>query len=372
MKRLYALSVAALVTVNLLSCKTAQTQTNAATTSPKGLKDYYAGYFHIGVSVAPANLRTDEAALIVKEFNSLTAENAMKMGPIHPMENEYFWQRADSIADFARQHNMKLRGHCLVWHHQTPKWFFTHPNGDTVSREVLLQRMQSHITTVMQRYKDVVYAWDVVNEAISDNPDDFYRNSPFLRIIGEDFIAKAFEYAHAADPKALLFYNDYNEINPVKREKILRMIRNLQSEGVPIHGVGLQAHWRIWEPTASQLDSTLREFSDLGLILHITELDINTIPKEASPDQPFKVDTALSPELAAAQAEQYAMCFEHFRKYRKHIRSVTFWNVSDRYSWLDNYPVRGAKAYPLLFDKNLKRKEAYYKVIDFKETAKKR
>ncbi|HMO33429.1 MAG TPA: endo-1,4-beta-xylanase [Lacibacter sp.] len=368
MKRFLALSFTAVVTIGIFSCKTAQQKTNAVASTPKGLKDYYAGYFPIGVAVSPMALKTDEAGLILQEFNSLTAENAMKMGPIHPRENEYNWRGGDSIAAFARRHNMKMRGHCLVWHNQTPSWLFTHPNGDTVNRDVLLQRMKEHITTVVQRYKDVIYAWDVVNEVISDNPKEFYRPSPFLRIIGEDYIAKAFEFAHAADPKALLFYNDYNEINPVKRGKIIRMIRELQAKGVPIHGIGLQAHWAITEPSASQLDATLREFSEVGLPLHITELDISVYPKEhnARDRKPSDYDTTFTPERAAAQAEKYALCFEYFRKYRQHISSVTFWNVSDRYSWLDNFPVRGRKDHPLLFDRNLQRKPAYDRVVNFK------
>jgi len=331
-----SLLLATTIAVGFVGCKATQQKTKDNITHTKGLKDYYANYFPIGVAVTPMALKTDEADLILREFNSLTAENAMKMGPIHPRENEYNWQGADSIAAFARRHNMKMRGHCLVWHIQTPAWLFTHANGDTVSREVLLQRMKDHITTVMQRYKDVIYAWDVVNEAISDNPNEFYRPTPFLRIIGEDYIAKAFEFAHEADPNALLFYNDYNEINPVKRSKIIRMIRDLQARGVPIHGVGLQAHWAISEPTETQLDATLREFSELGLKLHITELDISVYPKEhnARERRPSDYDTLFTPEREAAQAEQYKRCFAYFRKYRQHISSVTFWNISDRFSWL--------------------------------------
>ncbi len=207
----------------------------------KGLKDYYKDYFTIGVAVSPRALQTDEAILIKKEFNSLTAENAMKSGPIHPREGFYNWAGGDSIAAFAKRNNMKLRGHCLVWHNQTPRWFFTDSvTGKEVTKEVLLQRMKDHINAVVSRYKGVIYAWDVVNEAISDKADEFYRPSLFYKIIGEEFIAKAFEYAHAADPNAILFYNDYNEINPTKRAKIIQMIKDLREKGVPIHAIGLQ------------------------------------------------------------------------------------------------------------------------------------
>ena len=173
--------------------------------STKGLKDYYAGYFDMGVAVSPQALKTDEAALVLKHFNSMTAENAMKMGPIHPKENEYNWKGADSIVAFAQRNNLKLRGHALVWHNQTPDWLFKDANGKQVTKELLLQRMKEHITSVVSRYKGKIYAWDVVNEVIADEDDKFYRDSPWFRICGDEFIAKAFEYAHAADPDALLF-----------------------------------------------------------------------------------------------------------------------------------------------------------------------
>lgn len=322
------------------------------------LKKVYKKYFTMGVAVSPRALNTDEASLILKHFGSVTAENAMKIGPIHPAEQLYHWGGADSIASFARQHGLKMRGHTLCWHNQTPAWFFWDSAGQNVSQEVLLARMKEHITSVVSRYKGVVYAWDVVNEAISDKDDEVYRNSLFYQICGEAYIEKAFEYAHAADPKALLFYNDYNEINPVKRAKIIEMIRKLRAKGVPIHGVGLQGHWSIFEPSASQLDETLKDFAGLGLDIQITELDISIYRKD-SPASPY------TPEIEAMQTEQYRNCFEVFRKYRKAISAVTFWNISDRRSWLDNFPVRGRKNYPLLFDKDLQPKKAFYAVTGF-------
>lgn len=330
----------------------------------KGLQDRYRNYFDIGVSVTPWSVKNDEAALLLTEFNSLTAENAMKMGPIHPRSDHYNWAPADSIAAFARKNGLKMRGHALIWHQQTPAWFFTNEKGDTVSREVLLTRMREHITAVVNRYKDVVYAWDVVNEAISDTRSEFYRSSAFYRIIGEEFIEKAFEWAHAADTSALLFYNDYNEIDSIKRGKIIQLIGRLKQKGIPIHGAGLQAHWAINEPTEQQLEKTLADFAATGLILHITELDISVYPKEhqARNKKPTDTDTVFSAQKEQQQLALYKMVFEKFRKYHAAIHSVTFWNISDRHSWLDNFPVQGRKDYPLLFDKNLKRKKAYYVV----------
>ena len=332
----------------------------------KGLKYYFRKYFSIGVAVSPRALKSDEAELITRQFNSITAENAMKMGPIHPTENNYYWNDADSIMAFAERNNIKVRGHNLCWHSQAPRWIFTDAKGDTVSKEVLLQRLKDHITTVVKRYKGKIYAWDVVNEAISDKPEEFYRNSPWFRICGEDFIAKAFEYAHEADPDAALYYNDYNEINPVKRAKIIEMIQKLRKSGIPINGVGLQGHWAINEPTAEELEKTLKDFSKLKIDIQITELDISVYAKEhnAREKKPDDTNTSFTEEKENAQIEMYKRIFSLFEKYKKEISVITFWNISDRSSWLDNFPVRGRKDYPLLFDKNLQPKKAYWEVLN--------
>jgi endo-1,4-beta-xylanase len=340
---------------------------SCANAQEKGLRDYYTDYFSMGVAISPRALSTDEAGLIKREFNSITAENVMKMGPIHPKENEFFWDHADSLVHFAVRNKMKMRGHTLCWHNQTPSWLFVNAKGDTVSKEVLLARLKDHITAVVSRYKGKIYAWDVVNEVISDKPDEFYRNSAWYKICGEEFIAKAFQYAHAADPEALLIYNDYNEINPVKREKIFKLVKDLKESGVPIHGLGLQGHWAVSEPTAGQLDSTLTRYSQLGVELHITELDVSVYPKEHGrrDRKPEDYNTDFTAEKEQTQIEAYKMFFEMFRKHKTAITSITFWNISDRHSWLDNFPVRGRKDYPLLFDRNLNPKKAYWEVVKF-------
>ncbi|MFI5133724.1 MAG: endo-1,4-beta-xylanase [Chitinophagales bacterium] len=347
-----------------------KTQNNSLSTtidSSKGLKDFYKNYFPIGVAVGPSNLSGDEAQLILQQFNSLTPENAMKMGPIHPEENRYFWNDADSIVDFAQRHGLKVRGHNLCWHNQTPRWLFKDSSGKNVSKEVLLQRLKDHITTVVNRYKGKIYAWDVVNEAISDDSTQFLRNSLWYQICGEDFIAKAFEYAHAADPNAILFYNDYNTEHPDKRERIYKMLKKLLDAGVPVQGIGLQAHWSINSPTQEELEKSIDLFSSLGLKVQITELDISVYAgRQGGQIIQGQRDTTSSftPEMEQQQLDQYKMAFEAFRKYKKQITGVTFWNVSDRHSWLDN---RGRKNYPLLFDKDLKPKKAYWEVINFKK-----
>jgi endo-1,4-beta-xylanase len=349
--------------VLLVQCSSSAKSSKSS--EPKGLKDYYKDYFYIGVAVSPQGLRReDEAKLILTHFNSMTPENAMKMGPIHPRENEYAFRDADSIVAFAKRNGLRLRGHTLCWHSQTPNWLFidsSQGRRDTVSKELLYKRLKDHITTVVNRYKDVVYAWDVVNEVISDDKDEYFRNSPWYRICGEEFVEKAFQYAHEADPKALLFYNDYNETNPVKREKIYRLVKSLKDKGIPIHGVGLQAHWSIHDITEGQVDSTLSKFASLGLKVQITELDIKVQPS----GQAASSDTArtYNPERERKQTEAYEMVFRMFRKYKDVLQSVTFWNVSDRASWLDRRG--GGKAYPLLFDTAYQPKKAYYQVINF-------
>ncbi len=365
---LFLFTFSALVFLACTSPVQAQETEGATEKNIKGLKDYYQNYFTIGVAVSPAALKRDEAQLILQQFNSMTPENAMKMGPIHPRENEYYWRDADSIAAFAKRNNLKLRGHTLCWHNQTPRWFFTDSaTGKQVTKEVLLQRLKDHITAVVKRYKGIIYAWDVVNEVISDKNDEYFRNSLFYQICGEEFVAKAFQYAHEADPDALLFYNDYNEINTVKREKIFKMVKGLKDAGVPVHGVGLQGHWAINEPSEQQLDSTINYFAGLGLKLQVTELDISVYPKEHTTRErrAGDYDTVFSAEKEIRQNEMYKMCFRVFRKYKNVLSGVTFWNISDRHSWLDNFPVRGRKDYPLLFDKDLKPKKAYWQVVNF-------
>ncbi|HRO69448.1 MAG TPA: endo-1,4-beta-xylanase [Chitinophagaceae bacterium] len=350
-----------------VGCTQAQTKNAAQANDDNGLKDYYKDYFNIGVAVSPWALKTDERNLILSQFNSLTAENAMKMGPIHPKEKEYNWAGGDAIAAFAKENNMKMRGHTLCWHQQAPAWMFIDADSKQVTKEVLLARLKEHITTVVSRYKGTVYAWDVVNEAISDKKDEYLRPSLWYQICGDEYIAKAFEWAHAADPDALLFYNDYNEISADKRKKIITLIKDLKQKGVPIHGVGLQGHWATNEPSGEQLEQTLKDFSELGLEIHITELDISVYPKEHSARQKTAADadTTFSAQKEQQQIDSYKKIFDLFRKYKDHISSVTFWNISDRHSWLDNFPVRGRKDYPLLFDKDLKPKKAYWEVIRF-------
>jgi endo-1,4-beta-xylanase len=372
------------------------TQSAAGTTAQapdpnKGLKDYFKGYFPIGVAVNTAALHGADSALIVREFNSVTPENDMKMGPIHPSENVYNWKNADAIVDFAVAHHIKIRGHNLCWHNQEAAWMFIGPDGKPASKELLLQRLKDHIFTVVKHYKGKIYAWDVVNEAVDDSNDStqVYRKSNWYNTFGgPEFIAAAFRFAHEADPDAKLFYNDYNSEHPVKREKIYKLLKNLVDNHVPIDGVGMQAHWKLNDPSPEELRKALNEVTSLGLKVQFTELDITIRTPQPRPTpgtQPVVAatptpDPGYTPEVEAKQIAQYKMAFDIFREYKKSITGVTFWNVSDRYSWLDarggglaggaaaaaNVPRVVRKAYPLLFDESRQRKKAYWAVVDFK------
>jgi endo-1,4-beta-xylanase len=367
MNKLTGFLIASSVIVLFSQCTAGRKISQSSVNKTKGLKDYYKDYFVIGAAVTPRSLHGEDSALIVNQFNSLTAENAMKMGPIHPKENEYNWKDADSIVAFAKTHGLKMRGHNLCWHTQAPNWIFKNEKGDTVTKEVLLQRLKDHITQVAGRYKGSIYAWDVVNEAIDDNDSVFYRKTAWYKICGDEFIYKAFEYAHAADPDATLFYNDYNTENPKKREKIYQMVKKMKEAGVPIHGVGLQGHWSINNPSQEELERSIQMFSSLGLQVQVTELDVSVYAGRQGGQigGTAQRDTSarFTPEMEQLQREKYKMAFEVFRKYKNKITGVTFWNVSDRFSWLDR---RGRKNYPLLFDTNRQPKKAYWDVVNFK------
>ncbi len=381
------------------------------------LKDVLADRFLVGVALnrshATGNgggrrspeLVEKEIALTKAQFNQITAENDMKWQLIHPREGAdgYDFTPADALVEFGERHGMYLVGHTLVWHSQTPNWVFAGTNpppesanpaptpaadasaapagppgrgrggfaggfgrgytGPRASREELLERMRDHIHTVVGRYKGKVKSWDVVNEALADGgPENVLRNSLWLQIIGPDFIAKAFQYAHEADPDAILRYNDYGLENPVKIQKLITLIKSLQEQNVPIHAIGTQAHLNLATAGFEQMDRSLTELAKLGLPIHVTELDINSaqggqrgtgadIAANAAATQGGLVDDA-DQRLATA----YAGIFRAFVKHRDSVKMVTFWGVNDAVSW------RRA-GNPLLFDGDNQPKPAFDAVI---------
>ena len=350
----------------------AQPQWGMHDDSKASLKDAYKDYFYIGVAVNKRNVAdAAQSALVKKEFSSMTAENDMKPGMLHPKEGVWNWGAADSIANFARQNGIKLRGHCLCWHSQFADWMFTDKKGREVKKEVFYQRLREHIHTVVNRYKDVVYAWDVVNEAIADNvrpnfvdgkfePGSPYRESRHYKLCGDEFIAKAFEFAHEADPNALLFYNDYNECDPGKRDRIYNMVKKMQDAGVPIHGIGMQGHYNVYGPSEEDIDAAITKYSQIVKHIHVTELDIR-MNTEMGGQLRFSRGEAkpVAPYMNTLLTDQYSRIFKIFRKHKDVIDCVTFWNLGDRDSWL------GVNNHPLPFDENYKPKQAYYVIRDF-------
>ena len=341
----------------------------SAGTQAQSLKEAYKDYFTIGVAVNKRNIsNAEQAALVKQEFNSVTAENDMKPGMVHPKEGVWNWGAADSIANFCRQNGIRLRGHCLCWHSQFADWMFTDKKGREVKKEVFYERLREHIHTVVNRYKDVVYCWDVVNEAISDgggwvrpgqkpNP---YRESRHFKLCGDEFIAKAFQFAREADPDVLLFYNDYNAADPGKRDRIYNMVKKMKEQGVPIDGIGMQGHYNIYGPSEEDIDAAITKYSELVKHIHITELDLRTNTEQGGQLR-FSHGEAkpLAPYMQTLQEDQYARIFRIFRKHRDVIDNVTFWNLSDRDSWL------GQNNHPLPFDENYKPKRSYRIIRDF-------
>lgn len=330
--------------------------------STTALKDTYKDKFMIGVAVNPRNI-TDpmQSALVCREFNSMTSENDMKPQPTEPAQGKFNWTGADRIANFARQNGIKLRGHCLVWHNQIGDWIYTDKKGQEVSKKELLKRIRKHITTVVKRYKDVVYCWDVVNEAITDDPhaENYFRQSRLYKIAGDDFIREAFRAARKADKKALLFYNDYNECDPVKSRRIAEMVYKMKADGVPIDGIGMQAHYNIYEPSTDDIDRAIRLYKDVVKHIHVTELDVR-VNREMGGQLKFKKDAGvITDSIRHLQELQYAKLFKIFRSHSDVIDCVTFWNLSDRDSWLD------VKNYPLPFDEKYRPKPVYYMIRDW-------
>jgi endo-1,4-beta-xylanase len=380
------------------------------------LKDAYKAHFYVGTAINRSVVTgtgfrrsseqvNQDIALVKEQFNQIVAENDMKWALIHPRPGPdgYDFGPADAFVSFGLSNKMYLAGHTLVWHAQTPNWVFagTNPpprvtnatpspvadtnapgtnrfgrgrfgrgfgggffgpyNGPRASREELLQRMRDHIHTVVGRYKGKIKVWDVVNEALADGGTNVLRNSLWLEIIGPDFIAKAFEYAHEADPEAILRYNDYSLEDPAKRRKLIALIKSLQAQQVPVMAIGSQAHVNV-STGFEIMDQALTEIATLGLPIHITELDVNSTQ---GGQRSFGADIAnnaattqggLVSDADRKQADAYAGLFRAFLKHDQQVKVVTFWGPNDANSWRAN-------GKPLLFDGNNQPKPAFDAVI---------
>lgn len=339
------------------------------------LKDAFREAFLIGASINRAQIYERDArglAVISRHFNAITSENVLKWEAVHPAPDRYAFEAADLYVAFGEKHGMVIIGHTLIWHDRTPRWVFEDELGRPVSREVLLQRMREHIQRVVGRYRGLIRGWDVVNEALVE--DGTLRQSPWLKTIGEDHIAKAFQFAHEADPQAELYYNDYSLENGAKRRGAIALIKKLKAQGVPITAIGLQEHNGLDWPSVERIDAAIRDFAALGIKVNVTELDVSVLPwvkpgSEAA--NRAASDPALNPYVAGLPdevqqklARRYAELFKVYLKHRDVIDRVNFWNVTDADSWLNDFPAPGRTDYPLLFDRAGRPKPAFYSVIE--------
>ena len=351
----------------------------------KGLSDYYKDHFLIGTIYHGKKLGNDkhnyslkkEFQITEREFNVITAENCMKPMSIIEEKGKYNFEESDEFIDYAIQKNLTIVGHTLVWKNSAPDWFFLDDNGNKVSRDLLIKRLEEYIHKVVSRYKGKIKYWDVVNEAVDVFKNDLgdkyakLKNTPWHDIIGDDYIEIAFRAAHKADPNCKLLYNDYNMYQREKIDFIINMVKELREKGVPVHGIGSQGHMFMQHPNLDQVEYWLKSVHDAKIPLHITEMDVSVLPnawihKGASVEDRFDLADEFNPykngvpkKILKQQAKRYKDIFRLFLKYSKNIERVTFWGVWDGNSWRNYLPMKGRTDYPLLFDRNFKKKPAY-------------
>lgn len=338
------------------------------------LKEIFKNDFLIGTAINRWQIEekdTADARLIPRQFNAVTPENVMKAGVIHPEWNKYDFKLADKLVAYAKRNHLKINAHNLIWHSQLPAFMHGMKSADSVR-----QYFVHHITTVAGRYEGKVYSWDVVNEAL--NEDGSLRNSIFRQKLGDDYVVEAFRLAEKAAPHAKLYYNDYNIEKPEKRAGAIELIKKIQAAGVRIDGIGIQGHWHIRNVPYKDIEESIKAFSALGIKVMFSELDLSVLPdpwegNTADVSQTAENNNTLNPyinglpdSVAEIQAKAYEHLFRIFLKYKESISRVTFWGVNDGDSWLNNWPVRGRKNYPLLFDRQNKPKAAFYSVIKAK------
>jgi len=336
------------------------------------LAEAYAGLFPIGAAIEPAHTSGLRAELLKKHVNMIVAENAMKPASLQPAEGRFNWEPADRIVEFAKANGMELRFHTLVWHNQVGDWFFLDPEGKPMvdetdpekreaNKKLLLERLERHVRTVVDRYKDDIRSWDVVNEVVEPGDPDGMRASPWYRIAGIDYIETAFRAAReAGGPDIKLYINDYGTDSPAKRDRIYELVKELLDKGVPIDGVGHQTHVSIHGPSVSQIIESMKKFSELGLDNLVTELDMSLYAWNDRRDY----GSDIPEDILRKQADRYRELFEAFRENKDIIGGVVFWGIADDHTWLNNFPVQNRTDAPLLFDRQLHAKPAFWAVID--------
>jgi endo-1,4-beta-xylanase len=328
------------------------------------LKDVFAGVFLVGAALKTSQILGEEPeamAVVERHFNTITAENDMKWERIHPEPGRYEFAIADAFVEFGETHGMFIVGHTLVWQNQTPRWVFREEDGEPVDRDTLLQRMKEHIAAVVGRYRGRV--------------DGSFRRNRWHRIIGDDFIEKAFAFAHEADPEAELYYNDFDMWKPEKVERVVRLVRDLRAKGIRIDGVGLQGHWGHDFPEVDEVEDAIQAYADAGINVMVTEMDISMLPdpmadrgaditrrRERTDELDPYVD-GLPDDVQARLDERYASFFKIFVDHRDAFTRATLWGVNDGNSWRNNWPIRGRTEYPLLFDRDNQPKSTFDAVV---------
>ena len=323
--------------------------------------------------------------IILKQFNSITPENVMKAERINPKPGVYNFKPADDFVAFGNKNKMFIIGHTLIWHNQTPDWFFLDKNGKPNTKEAQMEQMRKHIETIAGRYAGKVQAWDVVNEVLDENGS--YRPTTWVNSIGngDTLVKNAFKFTSKYAPNTELYYNDFNAWRPTKRDGIMRMVRMLKKEGVRIDGIGIQGHWGLNYPKKEYIEAAIDSFASLGVKVMITEIDIDVLPltKEGQiigtgllhPQydlEEFKefldpYQKGLPEDIQQQLANRYAELFEIFYRKRDKIDRVTFWGLHDGMSWKNDYPIANRTNYPLLYDRDKKPKPALKAILNIKK-----
>ena len=345
------------------------------------LKKSYKDDFYIGAAIGERQFLEKDVqstSILKREFNSISPENSLKWMYLQPEPNVFYFDIADKYVEFGMRNNMHIVGHTLVWHSQLADFM-----NKVKDSSVMVKHMQNHINTVVTQYKGKIKTWDVLNEAL--NEDGTLRESIFLNVIGESYIEQAFKLAEKADPNAELLYNDYNLCKPKKRAGVVSLVKQLKESGARIDGIGLQAHWNLKGPSLKEIEKSIIAYSDLGVKVSFTELDISVLPNpwelvgaevsqnfdeyigdEKMNPYPSKLPDSVQNQLA----ERYESIFKLFLKHKDKIDRVTFWGISDRHSWLNNFPIKKRTNYPLLFDRDYQPKKAYKSIIDLRNATK--
>jgi len=328
------------------------------------LKDVFKKNFLIGAAVSYDQISgkdTNVISIIESQFNSITPENCLKWESVHPKPNVYDFEQADRFVAFGEKNKMFIVGHILIDQEQVPDWVFKDANGRNVDRETLLNRMREHIFKVMGRYKGKINAWHVINEPIGR--DGRMRKTRWFEILGDDYIQKAFEYAHEADPNVELYYNGHDMLTKEATDSIVRLVGDIKSKGGRIDGIGVQAHWKLNTPSLDEVENGIVNLTQSGVKVMITEMDITVLPRNVPQKELNPYPDALPAEVQEKLAKRYGELFAIFRRHADKISRVNFWGVHDGQSWLNNWPVQGRTDYPLLFDRKLQPKPAFFAVV---------